>query len=62
MAWVQLLSEDLLNVTVDDERKVCMLEVSSGGSVPRYVTVHFDRPDQLDELIRSLEKARVFLE
>lgn len=61
MAWVQLLSRDHIEVTVDDERKICMLETVSGGSVPRYVTVQFDRADQLDELIRSLEQAKAML-
>lgn len=61
MAWIEVLSQPNITVTVDDERKVCMLETVSGGSVPRYVTVQFSSRDELDELIRGLEQARALL-
>ncbi|WP_409345768.1 hypothetical protein [Paenibacillus sp. MBLB4367] len=62
MAWVNVLSMEQLEIVVDDERKQCMIELSSSGSVPRYVTLHIDEAEQLETIIRALKEARQILQ
>jgi hypothetical protein len=58
MAWERLLVKDQLELIVDTEKGTLMLETSSGGAVPRYVTVHIQSEQVLDELIGALQKAK----
>jgi hypothetical protein len=38
VAWITVYESDYLTLVVDDEKKTAMLEVSSGGYRPRYIT------------------------
>jgi hypothetical protein len=58
MAWEQLLTKDQLEIIVDTDKGTLMMETSSGGAVPRYVTVHIQNEQELDELIAALQKAK----
>jgi hypothetical protein len=58
VAWERLLEKDQLEIIVDTDKGTLMLETSSGGAVPRYVTVHIQNEQELDELIRALQKAK----
>jgi hypothetical protein len=58
MAWEQLLTKDQLEIIVDTDKGTLMMETSSGGAVPRYVTVHIQNEQELDELITALQKAK----
>jgi hypothetical protein len=58
VAWERLLEKDQLEIIVDTDKGTLMLETSSGGAVPRYVTVHIQNEQELDELIGALQKAK----
>jgi hypothetical protein len=58
MAWERLLAKDQLEIIVDTDKGTLMMETSSGGAVPRYVTVHIQNEQELDELIAALQKAK----
>jgi hypothetical protein len=58
MAWERLLAKDQLELIADTEKGTLMLETSSGGAIPRYVTVHIQNEQELDELIGALQKAK----
>lgn len=58
MAWERLLEKDQLEIIMDTEKGSLMLETSSGGAVPRYVTVHIQTEQALDEIITALQKAK----
>jgi hypothetical protein len=58
MAWEQLLTKDQLEIIVDTDKGTLMMETSSGGAVPRYVTVHIQNEQELDEIIAALQKAK----
>jgi hypothetical protein len=57
MAWKPIYDSEQLSLIVDDDKQVAMLEVSSGGYVPRYVTLHWNE-QQLSEVIQALQKAQ----
>jgi hypothetical protein len=61
MAWERLLEKNQLEIIVDTDKGTLMLETSSGGAVPRYVTVHIQNEQELDELIAALLKAKEFM-
>ena len=58
MAWERLLEKDQLEIIVDTEKGTLMLETSTGGAVPRYVTVHVQNEQELNEIINALLKAK----
>jgi hypothetical protein len=58
MAWERLLEKDQLEIIMDTEKGTLMLETSTGGAVPRYVTVHIQNVQELDEIIAALQKAK----
>jgi hypothetical protein len=58
MAWERLLAKNQLEIIVDTDKGTLMMETSSGGAVPRYVTVHIQNEQELDELIAALQKAK----
>lgn len=58
MGWERLLEHDQLEITIDTDKGTLMLETSSGGAVPRYVTVHIQNEQELDEIITALYKAK----
>jgi hypothetical protein len=58
MAWERLLEKDQLEIIVDTEKGNVMIETSSGGAIPKYVTVHFQTEQEIDELIAALQKAK----
>ncbi|MDB5054235.1 MAG: hypothetical protein JWM44_2285 [Bacilli bacterium] len=60
MTWERILQKDQLELIVDTEKHL-MLETSSGGAVPRYVTVHIQSKEEINELIAALNKAKEFL-
>jgi len=57
MAWKAIYDSEQLSLIVDDEKQVAMLEVSSGGYVPRYVTLHWNE-QELAEIIQALINAQ----
>jgi hypothetical protein len=57
MAWKPIYDSEQLSLIVDDEKQVAMLEVSSGGYVPRYVTLHWNE-QELAEVIQALQNAQ----
>lgn len=61
MAWVTLLSEEQIQITADDQNKIAMMEVSSAGSVPRYVSVHFNSTQEIDKFIHALQVAKNYV-
>jgi hypothetical protein len=61
MAWERLLEKNQLEIIVDTDKGNVMLETSSGGAVPRYVTVHIQDEQELDELILALNKAKAIV-
>jgi HKD family nuclease len=61
MAWERLLAKDQLEIIVDTDKGTLMMETSSGGAVPKYVTVHIQNEQELDELIAALQKAKDFM-
>jgi hypothetical protein len=58
MAWERLFETDQLEIIIDTDKGHVMLETSSGGAVPRYVTVHIHKEQEIDELIHALQKAK----
>lgn len=58
MAWERLLERDQLEIIIDTDKGTLMLETSSGGAVPRYVTVHIQNVQELEEIIAALHKAK----
>jgi hypothetical protein len=60
MTWERILQKDQLELIVDTEKGHLMLETSSGGAVPRYVTVHIQSEEEINELIDALNKAKEF--
>jgi hypothetical protein len=58
MAWERLLEKDQLEIIMDTDKGTIMLETSTGGAVPRYVTVHIQNVQELDEIIAALQKAK----
>ncbi|QGQ94431.1 hypothetical protein EHS13_05690 [Paenibacillus psychroresistens] len=58
MAWERLLEKDQLEIIMDTDKGTVMLETSSGGAVPRYVTIHIQNEQELDEIIAALQKAK----
>ncbi|NHN32387.1 hypothetical protein [Paenibacillus agricola] len=60
MAWKPIYDSEQLSLIADDELKVAMLEVSSGGYVPRYVTLHWNE-QELAEVIQALQSAQQLL-
>jgi hypothetical protein len=60
VAWKTILQKDQISIVIDEERNHVLLETSSGGYRPRYVTLHIDA-EEVDELIHSLEQAKIQL-
>jgi hypothetical protein len=58
MAWERLLEKNQLEIIIDMDKGTLMLETSSGGAVPRYITVHIQNEQELNELIAALQKAK----
>jgi hypothetical protein len=58
MVWERLLEKDQLEIIVDTERAHLMVEASSGGAVPKFITVHIQTEAEIDELIQALQKAK----
>jgi hypothetical protein len=58
MAWERLFESHQLEITVDTAKGHVMLETSSGGAVPRYVTIHIQNEQEIEELIIALQKAK----
>lgn len=58
MAWERLYTKDQLEIVVDTDKGSLMMEASSGGAVPKYVTVHIQNEQEVDELIAALQKAK----
>ncbi|MED4604359.1 hypothetical protein P9314_27395 [Paenibacillus validus] len=57
MAWKTIFESEQLTLVVDQEKSSVMLETSSGGYRPRYVTLHWT-PKELDTVIEALHKAK----
>jgi ribonuclease HI len=58
MAWERLFETDQLEIIVDTDKGHVMLETSSGGAVPKYVTVHIQNEQEIEALIHALQKAK----
>jgi len=58
MAWERLLEKDQLEIIIDTDKGTLMLETSSGGAVPRYVTVHIQNEQELDDILHALQRAK----
>jgi hypothetical protein len=61
MAWERLLEKDQLEIIIDTDKGTLMLETSSGGAVPRYVTVHIQNEQELNEILDALQKAKTIM-
>ncbi|SDD78110.1 hypothetical protein SAMN02799630_04023 [Paenibacillus sp. UNCCL117] len=57
MAWKTVYETEHVTLVVDQEKSLVMMETSSGGYRPRYVTLHWS-PEQLDAMIDALQLAR----
>jgi len=58
MAWERLLEKEQLELIVDTEKNHLMIETSSGGAVPRFITIHVSTEQEIDEIIAALHKAK----
>jgi hypothetical protein len=56
MAWKSIFENEQLTVVVDDEKQNIMVEMSSGGYRPRFVTAHWSI-EETQAVIEALEKA-----
>ncbi|TBL68287.1 hypothetical protein [Paenibacillus thalictri] len=57
MAWKTIYENDHIHLVADEEQQQAMLEVSSGGYRPRYVTLQLPVAE-LDQLIAALQLAK----
>jgi hypothetical protein len=57
MAWQTIFDNDQISLAADSEHKRALLELSSGGYRPRYVTLQMSSAE-LDELIAALQQAK----
>lgn len=57
MGWKTLFQNEHMSLVLDTNHNHCMMEVSSGGYQPRYVTLHLNGED-LSQLIDELQKAK----
>jgi len=62
MSLISILQEELVSVIADDENKQVMVELSSSGYRPRYVTLHLSKKEEVDQIINALVKAKEYLE
>jgi hypothetical protein len=60
MVWKPVYDSEQLSLIVDDEKHIAMLEISSGGYVPRYITLHWNE-QELAEVIQALQNAQQLL-
>lgn len=58
MAWERILEKEQLELIIDNETGHLMIETSSGGAVPRYITIHIHSELEIDEIIAALKKAK----
>ncbi|MDQ1911491.1 hypothetical protein RAC89_13705 [Paenibacillus sp. GD4] len=56
MAWTTIFENEQLTVVVDDEKSNIMVELSSGGYRPRFVTAHWSA-EEAQAVIDALRKA-----
>jgi hypothetical protein len=56
MAWKLIYESDHLQLILDDEKQTAMVEISSGGYRPRYITLHWNE-QELEEVIKALQSA-----
>jgi hypothetical protein len=62
MSLTSILQEEQISIFADDEQKNILLEVSSSGYRPKYVTLHLDKKEDIDRIIEALIKAKVYLD
>ena len=58
MAWERILQQEQLEMIIDTDKTHLMIEAASGGAVPRFITIHIDTEQEIDELIEALRKAK----
>jgi hypothetical protein len=62
MSLTSILQEEQISIFADDEQKNILLEVSSSGYRPKYVTLHLDKKEDIDRIIEALIKAKEYIE
>lgn len=60
MSWKTIFEDEHVSIVVDESNRIVMLEASSGGYRPRYVTLQLDA-SRLEVIIEALQSARAAL-
>ncbi|MFD2614299.1 hypothetical protein [Paenibacillus gansuensis] len=60
MVWTTILNNEHLIITADKEQGIIMIETSSGGYRPKYVTLHLNEAE-IDEMMSALSAAKQHL-
>ncbi len=58
LAWERILEMAQLELILDTDKNHLMIEATTGGAVPRFVTVHINSDKEIDALIEALHKAK----
>ncbi|MCI3919211.1 hypothetical protein MO973_03055 [Paenibacillus sp. TRM 82003] len=58
MTLHSILVQDNVQIVYDDSKNLVMLELSSGGYRERYVTMHIDKPGEIDAIVDGLLEAK----
>jgi len=61
MGLISVLQEEQISIAVDDEQQNIILELSSSGYRPRFVTMHINKREEVEQIIKALEKALHYL-
>jgi ribosome maturation factor RimP len=62
MSLTSILQEEQISILADGEQKKILLEVSSSGYRPKYVTLHLDKTEDIDRIIEALIKAKEYIQ
>lgn len=61
MTLLKLYEDETILLTADDRKNHVLLEISSSGYRPKYVSKYFESQKEIDDLIEALQKAKLFL-
>ncbi|MFC0213467.1 hypothetical protein ACFFK0_13540 [Paenibacillus chartarius] len=61
MGWEYVHDQDEFSVSVDKEKGLAMLELSSSGIRPKYVSLQLEHVERLDAIVQALQAVRPYL-
>lgn len=61
MSLQKLYEGDSILITADDLKNHVLMEISSSGYRPRYVSMYIESQKEIDDLIEALNKAKSYL-